>query len=56
MLLRMLGRKCTVTEDVREEKQSDRGCLAGNAKLHRMTERKRKVTEGVLEEEQCYRG
>ena len=49
-------RKSKVTDDVREEKQSYRGCSRGKAKLHRMLERKSKMTEDVREEKQSYRG
>ena len=45
-----------MTEDVREEKQSYRGCLRRKAKSQRMFERKSKVTKDVREEKQSYRG
>ena len=48
----MLERKSKVTEEVGEEKQSERGCQMGNAKWQMMFERKSKVTEDDREEKQ----
>ena len=62
----MLERKIKVPEHVREQKQSDRRCERGKAKLprmfgrktksQRMFERKRKVNEDVRGETQIDRG
>ena len=51
----MLWRKSKVTEDVREEKQSYRGCVGGKSKLLRMLGRKSKVREVDREEMHSYR-
>ena len=47
---RMLEMKSKVTEDVREEKQIDRGCKRGKAILWRMLERKSNKKEDDGEE------
>ena len=52
----MLEKKSKVTEDVVEEKQSDKGSHRENAKLQRMIWRKSKDTEEGGEEKQSYRG
>ena len=46
----MLERKSKVTEDVREDEQSYRGCSGVKTKLQKMLERKSNITENVREE------